>query len=209
MEASVPFADLTLTVDGMKYEVSRYALAKRSQLLRAIFESEEPADGVQDAWAGAPKGPQSTFALLLEALYTGVADMRLPQALLDYFMTVDVTYGWVLVRAYTNFREYQYRFIRREYWSQDGTNFLEHFHNKPGSFVPWSNEMIHSMSEVDRFCEALGSRYIGKGDQESLLKALRECVPIVLEYSLNCVHHTSSCPSLCSACTPPLPRPTP
>ena len=97
--SSVPFADLTLTVDGVSYDVSRYALARRSRLLAALFEGTDAADAVQDAWTAAPKGPQSTFALLLKALYTGLADVALPTALLDYFMTTpDVRHGCIVVQ---------------------------------------------------------------------------------------------------------------
>jgi hypothetical protein len=96
---SVPFADLTLTVDGRQYNVSRYALSARSKLLEALFELEEdPSEGVTEAWALAPKGECSpTFSMLLRALYTGLAEAAISVQMLDYFMTNDVTSGGVML----------------------------------------------------------------------------------------------------------------
>ena len=129
----VQFSDLTLMVDGMKYEVSRYGLSCRSKLLETIFQSESPADGVQEAWTSTPKGPLSTFSLLLEALYTGIADVALPQKMLDYFMTVRVTYGMVFVGArYGHVDEVWY--VPRQRLSEETLRYLRQFHNRPHSF---------------------------------------------------------------------------
>lgn len=154
----VAHSDLDVSIDGQEYSLSKFALSQRSTLLATIFKEQDPAMGVQEAWSRSPKGI-ATFSQFLHGLYTGIIDIRVPQILLDYFMTSGVGYGEILVSVKSGHIQEAWS-IPAQKLTEIHRQVLMKFHDQPGSV---EHKDYANITQIRNICRGVPCAFSNNG----------------------------------------------